>query len=152
MLSSKAAVVPSINVLATVLVAILDRIFFCARRPISRALKAFSVMTNERNRTNTEHLLVKIDEQWETNNFFFISKICDDSSFPSEQTDCQIDKVVWFRTNVIRNYVLNSSTRMVSLMLPYRFECYIAYRIKISLKRYFCRCFSSDYTIKTSLG
>lgn len=45
MLSSSEAVVPSMNVLATVLFAIRDRIFFWARNPMSRALNALSVMT-----------------------------------------------------------------------------------------------------------
>lgn len=45
MLSNSEAVVPSMNVFATVFVAMRDRIFFCARNPISRALNALSVMT-----------------------------------------------------------------------------------------------------------
>lgn len=44
-LSSSEAVVPSMNVFAMVFVAIRDRIFFCARSPMSRARNAFSVMT-----------------------------------------------------------------------------------------------------------
>lgn len=47
MLSKSEAVESSMNVLATVLLAIRDRIFFCALRPMSRALKVswVSVMT-----------------------------------------------------------------------------------------------------------
>lgn len=46
-MSSREAVESSMNVLATVLFAIRDRIFFCALRPMSRALKVswVSVMT-----------------------------------------------------------------------------------------------------------
>lgn len=45
MLSSSDAVVSSMNVFAIVLFDIRDKIFFCARNPMSRALNALSVMT-----------------------------------------------------------------------------------------------------------
>lgn len=45
MLSNRDAVVPSMKVFAILLVAIRDKIFFCARKPMSRALKTLSVMT-----------------------------------------------------------------------------------------------------------
>lgn len=54
MLSSNDAVVPSINVFATVFVAIRDKIFFCALSPMSRARNAFSVMTEKKNTKEEE--------------------------------------------------------------------------------------------------
>lgn len=46
-LSRSDAVVPSMKARATFFPAILERIFFCARRPMSRALNALSLMTTQ---------------------------------------------------------------------------------------------------------
>lgn len=59
MLSSSEAVVPSMNVFAMVLFAMRDRIFFCARNPISRALNALSVMTEKQTKQNIAKIIIK---------------------------------------------------------------------------------------------
>lgn len=59
-MSKSEAVESSMNVLATVLLAIRDRIFFCALRPMSRALKVswVSVMTGVWGRENESQLRI----------------------------------------------------------------------------------------------
>lgn len=65
MLSSSDAVVPSMNVFATVLFAIRDKIFFWARSPMSRALNALSVMTENRMMRKDEGNIISNIMNWQ---------------------------------------------------------------------------------------
>ena len=66
MLSSSDAVVPSMNVLAILLLAMRDRIFFWARKPMSRALNALSVMTKHPKKMSNKKILIQLSEMART--------------------------------------------------------------------------------------